>query len=91
MSRSMCGRCSDELTPVSPHGDEGYQYDNALWIGGFGGFGMFVESPEYESRLTSVDNPLSDTGATFSVLLCGSCAQEFLNEFFALKNSLDDQ
>lgn len=90
MTHASCDRCSNELTPVSPLGNESYQYDNALLLGGFGGFGMFVESPEYESRTMTGNNPLSDTGATFGVVLCGSCAQEFVDEIPALKRFFDD-
>ena len=43
-----CARCGAELTPDSFYRDRHeectYQFDNALWIGFHGGYGMFVDN-----------------------------------------------
>lgn len=82
-----CFNCEQELRPVLAGNNTNYQYDNALWIGLFGGYGMFIESPD------AVDNSnidaLNGSGATFELVLCHDCAHKLCVMFPKLEGIID--
>lgn len=43
---TKCSRCDTELSPDRANLDTDYQFDNVLWIGFHGGYGMFVDNVE---------------------------------------------
>lgn len=43
---TRCFACDTELSPDPSFPDAEYQFDNALWIGFHGGYGMFVDHLE---------------------------------------------
>lgn len=75
-----CDNCQNELKQVFPDmTDVDYQFDNALVIGLFGGYGMFIESARYAGEPCPV--VLKDTGATREIFLCHDCAHELCDKF----------
>lgn len=74
---TTCVQCEQMLTPVVPEGTTRFQFDNALWIGFFGGYGMFVESPDFAD--TPKDAVLPD--ATREAVLCHDCAHLLCETF----------
>lgn len=65
-----CFKCDSELLPV--HDSTDYQFDNALWIGFFGGYGMFVDNLDADHT--------PDLHADFQLVLCHDCAHTFMDE-----------
>lgn len=78
-STMNCHNCEKLLEPVDPNHETTYQFDNALVLGLFGGYGMFVESPEYVSTSNLLN--LRETGATFEIIFCHDCAHELCEKF----------
>ena len=71
----ICAACTEE---ISTDFENDYQGDNNLWLGLFGGYGMFIESKDYTS-----DNNLKvleGTGSTYEVNLCHECAHKLCQE-----------
>lgn len=82
---AVCASCKAELRPEfeSQAETEDYQFDNALWIGFFGGYGMFVESPEV------LDNPAQMIrGASYEAVICHDCAHKLCVENPWIENLL---
>lgn len=67
-----CTGCATLLTPVQGLDDTLYQFDNALWVGFYGGYGMFVDDLDTEWGLTRPTLP----GAASEAVLCHSCAHQ---------------
>ncbi len=65
-----CTACETELKPVSGP-ETKFQFDNALWIGFFGGYGMFVDNMEATWPPFPADRIL--TGADYEAVLCHDC------------------
>jgi hypothetical protein len=63
-----CKACEKELKPEFARDDTKYQFDNALWLGFFGGYGMFVD--DLESEATTLN------GAAYDAVLCHDCAHD---------------
>jgi hypothetical protein len=65
---AVCSACGQELQPVfegvSPRD---YQYDNAMWIGLFGGYGMFVDNLDAQPGV--VPGP-----PDIALVVCHDCA-----------------
>lgn len=83
-----CTQCKQVLETVVPNDTTEYQYDNALWIGFYGGYGMFVESPEYAHY------PPQKTvlpHATHEAVLCHDCAYELCEMLPWLKEMIDPE
>lgn len=69
-----CAACGLHLTP--DHADTDYQFDNALWIHFHGGYGMFVESPDF-------------TNGELKAVICHDCAHRLCAENPWLDRLLD--
>lgn len=67
-----CVSCSMELKSDSVDPTTEYQFDNALWIGFFGGYGMFVDDIDTEFGYKS---PMLK-GAAEEAVLCHDCAHQ---------------
>lgn len=70
----QCIQCEQELESVFPdwyNTTTDYQFDNALWLGFFGGYGMFVESPEYTGN-----NDSTLSAVSYEAVLCHDCAHK---------------
>lgn len=73
-----CFKCDIELVPDGPPNREtNYQFDNALWIGFFGGYGMFVDNMMDFDEATSPPRILKD--ADYEAVLCHECAHWFMD------------
>ncbi len=68
----ICAACSKELVAESGNEDTEYQFDNALWLGFFGGYGMFVD--DIETEFGYVTPTLA--GSANEAVLCHECAHE---------------
>lgn len=82
---TQCIQCKQVLEKVFPDDTTDYQYDNALWIGFFGGYGMFVESPEYVESTQKTVLP----HATYDAVLCHDCAYELCEMLPWLEKLID--
>ena len=71
-----CFKCNKTLDPLAGM-ETDFQFDNALWLGFFGGYGMFVESPRMARE--NSDEPTVIPGASFEAVLCHECAHEFMD------------
>lgn len=67
-----CLSCGEELLPEIANSDTDYQFDNALWVGFFGGYGMFVDDIETEFGHTKP----TLAGAAHEAVICHDCAHE---------------
>lgn len=67
-----CKACEKELPVNEWNKDTSYQFDNALWIGFFGGYGMFVDDIDTEFGY----NKPTLSGAAYEAVLCHECAHE---------------
>lgn len=67
-----CVSCKEELLVESGSRETKYQFDNALWVGFFGGYGMFVDSAEAEFGYCAP----TLKGAAHEAVLCHDCAHE---------------
>ena len=50
-----CSRCGVNLVPDRAFPDTDYQFNNCLWIGLFGGYGMFVDNIEARLPINTED------------------------------------
>jgi len=57
---SKCYACNKHLTPDNACPDTEYQFDNALWIGFHGGYGMFVDNLDAKLPNNTQDRWLMD-------------------------------
>ena len=57
---TTCTRCHAELVPDNANLDTTYQFDNALWIGFHGGYGMFVDNLDATMPNNTEDRWLRD-------------------------------
>lgn len=73
---TYCFKCNTELVPDGPPNNQTkYQFDNALWLGLFGGYGMFVDNmTDFEPR----DSILK--GSDYECVLCHDCAHQFMDD-----------
>lgn len=69
---TICVSCEKELAPESGNSETEYQFDNALWVGFFGGYGMFVDDIETEYGYSK---PML-AGAAHEAVLCHDCAHK---------------
>ena len=67
-----CISCEKLLERMFDDVETNYQFDNALWIGFYGGYGMFVDSIATEFR---EKQPVL-SGAAEEAVLCHECAHE---------------
>jgi len=70
-----CAACGLELKavePTTPDSESTYQFDNALWIGFFGGYSMFVDDID---RSFGHSAPMLE-GAAEEAVICHDCAHE---------------
>jgi hypothetical protein len=74
---TTCIKCHIELVSCgSPNDEPIYQFDNALWIGFFGGYGMFVDNmTDFEETPPSKILKSAD----YEAVLCHECAHEFVD------------
>ena len=77
-----CSNCGDQLTPLHFFGGDGIQFKNALALGFFGGYGMYLED-----RSPSAPTPRIP-GATTEAILCENCVVKLAQAFPALGNLL---
>jgi hypothetical protein len=70
----LCTACKTPLEPVFPSDNGPYQFNNALWLGFFGGYGMFID-PEP----ASAEGVLG--GADREAVLCHECAHALCTAF----------
>lgn len=75
---TQCSSCQQELQPEFESVDADYQFRNALWIGFHGGYGMFIESPDYAESV--VHSSMKKTGASASAVLCHDCAHRLCDQ-----------
>lgn len=66
-----CSSCEQVLMPEGIEFKTEYQFDNALWIGFFGGYGMFVDDIDSNYRETQTLK-----GAAHEAVLCHDCAHK---------------
>lgn len=76
MEIMKCLACKQELTPESMNPETNYQFDNALWIGFFGGYGMFVDDIDTEF---GVKKP-TISGSAFEAVICHDCAHKLCDD-----------
>ena len=77
-----CSACGATLKPVFAEVDPaGYQYDNAMWIGLFGGYGMFIDS--VESGPSIIPGPPDIT-----LVICHECAHSLCETHPWLANAI---
>lgn len=64
----ICVNCETGLEPVMEFDGETtlYQFHNALWLGFFGGYGMFTDNFDNTTEVLS--------GADYEAVLCHDCA-----------------
>lgn len=69
---TKCRNCSVELKnePINP--ESKYQFENALWVGFFGGYGMFVDDID----VSWSGAPRTLPGAAEEAVICHDCAHE---------------
>jgi hypothetical protein len=66
---SKCYACNKHLTPDNANPDTEYQFDNALWIGFHGGYGMFVDNLEAKLPNNTEDRWLRDKNGEYLTFL----------------------
>lgn len=68
---TKCYACKNDLKPELDENTD-YQFDNALWIGLFGGDGMFIEDKYYagEKETDIINN------ASKEAVICHECAHD---------------
>ena len=83
-----CINCGTTLQAVFKNEEEteNYQFENALWIGFFGGYGMFVESRGVAGEPLS--EILAEEGASHEAVICHDCATDFCEKVPWLKKLL---
>ena len=64
---TTCTRCDAALTPDNAMPDTDYAFDNALWIGFYGGYGMFVDNLEAKLPVNTEDRWLRDADGEYRV------------------------
>lgn len=77
---TQCFRCEATLEGVMGSSDTQYHFDNALWLGFFGGYAMFTDN---------MDSPKPDpifNNTDYVCVLCHECAHKFMDENPWLKN-----
>lgn len=79
-----CVNCSKELKAGSINPESNYQFDNALWVGFFGGYGMFVDDIETDF---GHKKPMLE-GAAEEAVLCHDCAHELCEQVPWIKRLL---
>jgi hypothetical protein len=64
---TVCYVCETELVPdaCAPDNPATYQFDNALWIGMFGGYAMFVDNLEAKLPTNTEDRWLRDADGEY--------------------------
>ena len=65
-----CLACESELTEDMGNPDTDYQFDNALWIGFFGGYGMFTDAID----VMLGNKEVLIKGAAHEAVICHDCA-----------------
>jgi len=79
-----CNSCQALLEPVFDQTlSETYQYDNVLWIGFFGGYGMFIDDGDSEQSERNLG------GAISQAVICHDCAHVLCDENPWLAEILD--
>lgn len=63
-----CYSCGAELKPDVINLETNYQFENALWVGFFGGYGMFVD--DIDSAPSTLE------GAAHEAVICHECAHK---------------
>ena len=66
---TRCASCETPLEPLFPETATSYQFENALWVGLFGGYGMFVD------EIDGGDDRLPGS-PYIAAALCHDCAHE---------------
>lgn len=73
---TLCVSCETELEPVWGAREDGdYQYSGALWVGLFGGYGMYVDN--VDTQFDSASRVLQGR-PDYEAVLCEQCADEFV-------------
>lgn len=75
---TVCAACESPLSPVFRHdtAPTSFQFADALWVGFFGGYGMYVDEMS-EMPGANVDKVLP--GADFEAVLCKDCADRLVD------------
>ena len=70
---TQCTSCGVELTPEFPNDENTttYQFNNALWIGFHGGYGMFVDNLGHNGVLGETD---------YEAVICHDCAHKLCEQ-----------
>lgn len=63
-----CLSCNDVLVPIDENNETNYQFDNALWVGFFGGYSMFVDGGDDSKKVIS--------GSDHEAVICHDCAHK---------------
>ena len=76
---TCCVNCEQVLEKVFRHdvAPTFYQFQNALWIGFFGGYGMYVDEL---SDLPYGTERVLPGRPDFEAVLCGNCADELVKQ-----------
>lgn len=82
---AICYACKRELKPENENMTTDYQFDNALWIGLFGGYGMFIESKSF-NQYSDKDHVIK---ADMEAVLCHDCAHEACEKLPWLESLID--
>jgi hypothetical protein len=72
-----CASCGKTLASVfdDDANENDFQQSDALWIGFFGGYGMFIEEPDHDRKATDHIND-----ASYEAVICHDCAHKLCNE-----------
>ena len=80
-----CIACNAKLSSDIVDPGTEFQFDKALWVGFFGGYGMFVD--DIDTPYKKSDSKLS--GAAHEAVLCHECAHELCANNPWIKNLLE--
>lgn len=72
MTVTVCIACDKNLPLVDEGSETNYHFDNALWIGFHGGYGMFVDNEITGSEVLE--------GTDYEAVLCHACAHELCDK-----------
>ena len=82
-----CYACSTKLTPVFDE-ETTYQFDNALWLGFLGGYGMFTDNIRANHTLGEGRKGAGLNDPDYRVVICGNCATKLCDKVPWIKELL---
>lgn len=83
---TTCYSCGKKLKKEFEDMDTNYRFDNALWIGLHGGYGMFIESKDY-NQYRDTEHVLKN--ADMEAVICHDCAHDACEKIPWLERLID--